>query len=123
MDFINLPGKNRAEWLPEDCLQKALEGVDLESTEVIPAIKNALKERGFNIPPFFIDICISIAAHEHGMTTLDIEIMQGTVHTVYNNVKLMRFLRDSEKQEYMQTIFKGRKTVASTIEAAKRMDV
>ena len=122
MDFINIPGRNRAEWLPEDCLQKALEGVDPESTKVIPKIEAALREQGFKIPPFFIEICISIASHEHAMTTIDPVIMQQVVHITYNNVELMMFLRESEKQEYIETIFKGRKTVASAIEAAKKMD-
>ncbi len=122
MDYLNIPGRNQTEWLPENCLQKAIEDIDPESDKVIPAIEKTLKKQGFDIPPFFVEICISIAAHEHGMTALDPVIIQEIVHIAYNNPNMMRFIRDPEKQEYMQNVFKGRRTIAGTIEAAKEMD-
>jgi len=122
MDYLIVPGRNQAEWLPEDCLAKAVESLDPESDEIIPAIEKTLKEKGFDIPPFFVQICISIAAREHGMTTLDPATVQNTAHSVYNNPALMRFLKDAEKQEYMRTVFEGRQTIAETIEAARKMD-
>ncbi|MBN2096776.1 hypothetical protein JW752_05305 [Candidatus Peregrinibacteria bacterium] len=122
MDYLSIPGRNCAEWLPGNCLVEAVRDLDPESDKIIPAIEETLKEKGFDIPPFFVQICISIAAHEHGMTTLDPVTIQNIAHTVYNNPIVMQLLRDTEKQAYMQTIFEGRQTVADIIKASKQMD-